>query len=252
MSRRSLWVLAVLVFLGTLISQAPASLVAAYAKPRNMPPLLYGASGTLFDGEAASLNIGGRMYAESLHWTLKPLWLLLGRVALELEGTGTVNANGQLQYGLGGLRLRHFQVDGGVKDVAAAAGFPFVPADGRVSLDITALRVSGGVPQSATAQVDVRGLQWTLARTPTALGSFHADVTTDGDAIIAAITSPDGPLDASGTAKLSPKTREYESDLALKPKAGSDAAVAQLLQGTGQPPDANGAYHLRGNGALPQ
>lgn len=252
MKRHWLILIVLLVFVGTLIAQAPAPLIARLVQPKNGPPLLYGADGTLAQGSAAGINLSGRLFNESLRWQFQPWWLALGRVAFHIAGTGTVAADGGVQLTFGGLHLKNFSADGGLKDLAGAGGFAFVPADGRVKLQLAALRISDGLPRSAEGQLDILSLRWTLARTPVQLGSFRAQLKNDGDAIVADISSTDGPLNASGTARLLPATRRYELDLTLQPKAqgAADQPLSQLLHGLGAP-DPQGKYHLRTSGPLP-
>jgi len=95
----------------------------------------------------------------------------------------------------------------------------------------------------------LQGVAWTLARTPLLLGDFRADVTTAPEAVTALITSPAGPLEASGFAKLLPD-QSYDVDILVKPKPGASEMLLNYLKTLGAP-DPQGFYHLRQRGKLP-
>jgi len=256
MKQRRFILVGVLVFLGTLLAQTPVALVLKLAQPKTTPrPVLLGASGTVTSGRAEALNINGRTVNETLTWSFQPQWLMAGALAYEISGTGSIIANGSVQYGLRSQGASNLVAEGGLKDVASLAGMAFVPADGRLKLNLSSLRLKSGIPTAARGTFDLGSLQWTLARPAVLLGDVHADLNTqispDGTPVIVAeVRSTNSPLDISGQGRLFPSTRRYEIDLLIKAKANADTSVTQLLNGMG-PPDAQGNRHLRSSGSLP-
>lgn len=247
--RKTLWVVASVVFALTALSHIPAALLYAAFKPKNSTFVVHGLQGPWSQGTLSGISLNGRPVAQDLHWDLNPLQLLLGRVGVQLSGGGQIaTLDGGIASGLGGLRLSTFRFAGGIKSIAAAAGYSFVPVDGRAGGDFEKLIVKKGLLDYAEGSLDLKSLAWTLARDPLLLGDFRADITTAPDAITAVISSPSGPLEASGFAKLLPD-QSYDVDILVKPKPGSSEMLLNYLKTLGAP-DPQGFYHLRKRGTL--
>lgn len=249
-TRNKLLVLAVVVFSATLISRIPAALLYSTFKPKESPLLVHGLQGTWSDGALSGISLNGRLVAQDLHWRLQPLQLLLGRAALQITGGGQIaTLEGRVAAGLGNsLHADDFRFAGAIKSLAAAAGYAFVPVDGRAGGELKKLTIKKGVVELAEGSLDLKNLAWTLARDPLLLGDFRADITTTAEAITAAISSPAGPLEASGFAKLLPD-QSYEVDILVKPKPGSSEMLLNYVKTLGAP-DPQGFYHLRQRGQL--
>lgn len=250
LSRKRLLILAAVVFGLTLLSQMPAALLYAAFKPKDSPLTVHGLKGPWSEGALSGISLNGRLVAQDLNWDFKPLQLLLGRAALHLQGGGQIaTVEGGLSTGLGGLRLTDFRFAGAIKSLAAAAGYAFVPVDGRAGGEVKKLVLKKGQLNYAEATLDLKGVAWTLARTPLLLGDFRADITTAPEAVTALITSPAGPLEASGFAKVLPD-QSYDVDILVKPKPGASEMLLNYLKTLGAP-DPQGFYHLRQRGKLP-
>ena len=100
----------------------------------------------------------------------------------------------------------------------------------------------------ATFKKDGVLLPLTLAREPLALGDFQIGLLTTPEALIAKVSSPSGPLEADGEARLFPDQR-YESDIRLRPKPGASETLKNYLRSLG-PADPDGYQHLRQKGQL--
>jgi len=247
--RQVLFGVAVAVFLWTLVTQAPASLVYRWIGP-HMPSLrLFGVDGRLADGSASGFAIGDRNIDERLGWSLQPWWLPLGRVAAHVTGSGALQAEGSLQFGLGGLRLRSLHGSGDAKAIAGLVGYGFAPLAGAAQFDIASLQLKGNRPLAAEADVQLHGLAWALTQNPVPLGDFRATATTQADSILVKIVSLSGPLDADGDVKYTTADGRYEVQLKLKPKDNAEPALKNMLQSLGAP-DSGGAYHLHQDGTL--
>ncbi len=249
MKRKTLIGIAAVVFLWTLLTQAPASLLYRWAKPRLTSFQLYGVDGRVADGSATGFNLNGRQIDEKIHWKLQPLWLLLGRVGFGVDGSGLLQLDGSVQEGLGGLRLHKISGGGDAKAIAGFVGYGFAPISGAVRLDNLSLHLSQGAPVSADGIVELHGLTWALGANPAPLGDFRATTTTQGDNILIKVESLAGPLDASGTITYMPKTKKYDTDLKLHPKENADPMLRNMLQMSG-PPDPTGTFHLKRSATL--
>jgi len=248
-TRKRLILAASLVFLITLVSHIPAALLFGLVKPKDSPLIVHGLQGAWTEGSLSGISLRGRPVIKDLSWRLKPLQLLLGRAALSIQGGGQIaTLDGGVSAGLGGSRLSDFRFAGGIKALAAAAGYAFVPVDGQAGGEIAKLIFKGGALNFAEGRVELKGLAWTLARDPLLLGDFTADVSTSPEAVTANISSPSGPLEAKGFAKLLPD-KSYDVDILVKAKPGASEMLLNYLKTLGAP-DPQGYYHLRKRGKL--
>lgn len=250
LSRRILWIVAGLVFGLTLITHVPAALLYGVFKPKEGSPVqIHGVQGAWSEGSVSGISLRNRLIAQDLHWQFKPLQLLLGRVALRLSGGGQIaTLDGTVTRSFGGIGLRDFRFAGGIKNLAAAAGYAFVPVDGRAGGELGKLIFKQGALNDAEGSLDLKSLAWTLAREPLLLGDFHAEITTEPEAITAVISSPSGPLEANGTARLLPD-QSYDVDILVKPKPGASEMLMNYARTLGAP-DTQGYYHIRQRGQL--
>lgn len=248
-TRRRLILAAALVFALTLVTQVPAALLYGLVRPKDSPLLVHGLQGPWTAGSLSGISLRGRPLVQDLRWQMKPLQLLLGRVALDLQGGGQIaTLEGGVAAGLGGARLDRFRFAGGIKALAAAAGYAFVPVDGRAGGEIAKLVFKSGALQHAEGQVELKSLAWTLARDPLLLGDFSAEVSTTPEAVTATISSPAGPLEAKGFAKLLPD-KSYDVDILVRAKPGASEMLLNYLKTLGAP-DPQGFYRLRKRGTL--
>lgn len=249
LTKKKLLIAGGIVFAMTLVSRIPAALLYSAFKPAQSKLVVHGLQGPWSEGSLSGISLNNRLVAQDLRWDLKGLPLLLGRVALQLSGGGQIaTLDGGVSAGIGGLRLSDFRFAGGIKSLAAAAGYSYVPVDGRAGGELLKLIVKGGQLNFAEGSFDLKGLIWTLARDPLLLGDFHAEITTAPEAITAIISSPSGPLEASGFAKLSPD-QSYDVDILIKPKPGASEMLLNYVKTLGAP-DPQGFYHLRKRGQL--
>lgn len=243
-----LWAAAT-VFLLTLIANIPTALLYAALKPKASPVQVYGLQGPWAAGQLSGITVNNRLVAQDLRWRFQPWWLLLGRASLWLEGGGELaTLQGRASASPLALRLSDFRIAGEVKRLAALANFSYLPVSGQAGAQIESLILKKGRIDTLTGRIDLRGLAWTLAREPLALGDFQIELLTTPEALIAKVSSPSGPLEADGEARLFPDQR-YESDIRLRPKPGASETLKNYLRSLG-PADSEGYQHLRQKGQL--
>lgn len=242
--------LAVLVFLYALLMHAPAANLYAWFAPRNSPVQLSGIDGILKHGSVTAISFDGHPVVKNLQWHLHPLWLLLGRVALQLQGgDGSTTLDSSVQLSPGTLRAGPLKFSTDLKSVLIQAGFRFLPVDGLAQLDVQHLRLDGNQLRDLQAHLQLQGLRWDLGQTPLHLGDFSADATTDAQSTInAVIRSVSGPLDLSGKVSLSADSN-YQIDLRLKAKPGAPPQLVDMLRSLGRP-GAEGYYEIHNKGRL--
>jgi hypothetical protein len=252
MKLRPSLILGAVALLCGLFIYAPAASLYRWTLPSNDTSGLeyYGIQGTLASGDVAAVNIKGRTILSDVHWSFKPLWLLVAQRAFEITGGGDQAAlKGTLRIGpTGATTLSGLHATMGLKTLLAAVGQLFLPLEGQVELDLDSLKLKDNQIKSAEGNAQVRGLAWTLAKDPLGLGDFEATSTTEGDAVTVTIKSVAGPLDASGEIKLN-SDQTYQINLQYRPKPQADAVLRNLISSAGQP-DAQGWTHYRAQGRL--
>jgi len=260
MKARTLILIGALVFIWTLLMNAPAGSLYAWFAPKASAVQLYGLEGSLDQGKLQSLGLNGRPLLQNLRWQFQPWWLPLLRASFHVEGgSQDLNLKGRVALVFGGLNLASTQGGGGIKALAAVAGFPFVPVDGQASFNIDSLKLRDGFPASASGTAELHGLAFTLGKDPMPLGDFKITISTQPppagtsgkDSIKLVIETLSGPLDASGEVHIQ-ADRSYDYDIQVKAKDNADPNLRSMLQGGGLgQPDTRGYYHLRNRGNLP-
>lgn len=253
MKLRYLILLAVVVFLGSLAAYLPAP--SAYGWLRSAAPALplevYDLSGTVFEGRAETAQWNGQTAATGLRWDLSAWRLPLLQARYHLQTSGApVLLDGNVTLSPGGVRVQDLRANSDVKSLGALSGQRFVPFNGQVALDLGELRLKDQWPVSAEGRVEVVGLQWALGTQATPLGNYQADLQTEGDDIVALISTVSGSVEVNGDARLK-SDRSYEYNLQLRPSADAPQNVVNMLKSMGRP-DAQGYYQLRSAGQAAQ
>ncbi len=241
---------AIAVFFGIcLIANVPSALLYGVIKNKLPGTELTGLTGSVIQGELSGISSQGRLLGQDLHYRLQPLSLLMGRLSYKITGGGELaTLDGNFSRSLGSTGVHDLQVRGNLKRLASTAGLAFVPVDGEVEGHFAKLMMVKGALDSAEGKLDIKSAAWTLARDPMPLGDFHADISTTPEAIVAKITSPSGPLEARGDARLFPDHR-YELDVLIKLKPGASEMLSNYVRSLGTA-DAQGYTHLKQKGTL--
>lgn len=243
--------LGALVFLLTLVFQAPAERLLALAAPSlsESGVVVQGVEGTVSSGRVAQLQVRGQAVTGDVRWTLRKLHLLIGRASFRLAGgrDGTLIDGTAFVLPSGTLGLRAFKATMPARDALALGGYALLPVEGQAGLDLAAVNLREGWPHSAQGTLTLRGLGWKLGREPVRLGDYEALIDNETAGIKATLRSLAGALELSGEARVG-HDRSYEMHLQLKPQPDAPPMVANLVRNLGQP-DPQGWYHLRQRGA---
>ncbi len=211
-----------------------------------------------------ALGVNGRPLLQNLRWQFQPWWLPLLRASFHLDGGGEqLRLDGRAAFVIGGINLASTHVAGGLKALLDLGGLAYAPVDGEGRIDIDSLKLRGGLPELRQRQGrKVHNLAFTLGKDPLPLGDFKADFSNQSAGTISGKEASSwrskpcrGPLDASGEAHLQ-ADHSYDYDLRLKPKAGADPMLVNLLDSLGRPGPAGHRAATTGNlatirGSLP-
>lgn len=239
-------------FFVALIILAPAATLTAWFKPKQSPAVVefFGVQGTISSGQAAGLNIAGHPALSNLQWTLKTWRVLLGQLAFQLQSGGDTALEGRIGMSLlGSTNIDNLHSDMSIKSLLTAVGQPYLPVDGKATLNMDSVRLRKQQIKSADGKIEIHNLVWTLASDPIDLGAFNANISTASGIILVKIEPLAGALEISGDAKLTSSDQSYEAHLQLRPKQDANPMIRNLLSSVGEP-DGQGWYHLRRQGKL--
>ena len=212
-----------------------------------------GVSGTLWNGSAATSTLDG-FTLEGMRWRVRPLPLLLGRVAANVEARipdGFVAGN--VTASPSSVELRDFR---GATSLPALAGLlPVRDMRGQASVGLDRLVLENGWPSAAVGEIKVAGLEslplipdgsgaylplgdYTISFTPAAEGTLAAQFVDNG-----------GPLEVAGTVMVD-ASRTYTLDALVEPRAGAPEQLVEGLRVMTAEPDAEGRRRLNLTGSL--
>lgn len=240
---------------GAYVAFVLASFPAGTALRWFAPPGLVAVAveGTVWSGRVATASVGG-LALEQLRWRLRPVRLLLGRLAGSVEArvpdgffSGDIEASG------GRVVLRNLR--GATSLPSLATLLPVRGIRGQASVALDSLELVDGWPTSAVGELKLANLEAT-SFVPSgngamlALGDYTVTFASASAQQLAAVfVDNGGPLEVTGTVTLD-AARAYLFDALIKPRPG---AAEQLVQGleimTGEP-DAEGRRRLTMTGSL--
>lgn len=251
MKIRYLVALALLAFFFSMLLGAPPALLNAWLHTEKGANSLrfYGVHGTVAEGGFASLTVNNRPALTDAHWRLKPLWLALLRLSVDVDTGGDARVHVNVSRAIfGKLRLADFTATGNVKALLALLGQANLPLEGQADVNLPLMRADAGIPVEVRGNVQISNLVWTLAKDPLPLGTFSANLSTDDKGILVSLDSGPGPLEMSGTITLS-RDHAYDAHVQLRPRPDAPPALVSLVRSLGNP-DAQGWYPLRRTGNL--
>ncbi|MEO0576929.1 MAG: type II secretion system protein N [Pseudomonadota bacterium] len=245
-TKRRLIAIACIVFLVGVVAKIPAGVALQFA-----PELLQtrGVSGTLWSGSIDAVAVDGQV-AGPLTWQLKPLALLGGALAADVEcslGDGFFS---------GGVKLRGDTVTLTDAKLAAALGdltrrASIGPSQGVVNATVPLLEMTAQWPTRVDAQITIKDLQYSGSG-PEILGSyrltFAPDNTSDEWPVVGTIQSIDGPFNANGTMSLG-DNRSYAIEATVSSTADASNNLKRSLAVLG-PASRDGSHTLTLNGSL--
>lgn len=227
---------AIATFLVTLLIFLPATLIAGRLPPNVTTGTL---TGTIWNGSADALSIGGRLLG-SARWQVLPLQLFRGRLAVDAEIVRADGvARGRCALGLGrGIELSALEAHWPINDLPIRALPP--GWSGNIEIAAPTLQLDDGTLTAAAGTIDVLDLR---EPPPNGVGLGSYRLTFDeqarqGDQLVGRIQDLEGPMSVSGTLTLT-AGRNYVVDGLVAARAGAPAGMVERLRYLGSP-DAEG------------
>ncbi len=232
-----------------LLGTLPASLAYSWGKAYLGDVSLFGVNGTVWDGRAASAQVG-RTRLEKVRWTLRPLMLLRGRLgaALEFDYRAQPGALSVSRAWDGQLHFSDVALKFSARDIEPLLRLPATELGGMVDVQLDELVLAQGRITAAQGL-----LAWNQAAVvkPAAadLGGFTATLETTAEGIKGVLKDQGGAVQADGLFTLQ-ANGAYDFIGTLASGDPRQPAIAQGLQLFGQP-GADGRVKVNNKGVLP-
>jgi hypothetical protein len=225
--KRLAWIAAAIVlFVGTVLVELPASLLLALAWPGDVPVVLDDVRGTVWRGRVMQVHWRDRTLG-SLAWTTRPGALLLGTLEVQLRLSGDANAQARVLRGFRRTRIQALEATFPV-DWLQERSPVAMPVLGQLRLTVPSAviehdRVTALVGQVTWLDATLRG------PTSATLGTLRARFAlADDQCVHGSIRDGGGPLSASGG--FVTDFVSYQADLRL---AARDPRIAPAIRWLG-------------------
>lgn len=228
----------VVLFLAFVLLRFPADVATGWLAPEAVT--VYGARGTIWDGEADAIDIGvPGLMLETTEWRIRPAWLLTGRVRGRLHARFGDNA---LRTGFSrpllGDRLRLFDTNGILNLETLPRQLLPQTARGRVGVSFEDLLLDALWPVAVTGSVDLVDVEVVQGRR-VALGSY--EILFDGSVdpergVVGRVAATDSTLSVTGSLSLGAnRAYLFEGDAKAGPDTPADISQALTFLGTPAP-----------------
>lgn len=241
------WLMGCLLYLAFLTATAPASTLFWLASHFASPGITTNTtSGTLWHGEARDVSLtppGGKpLSLERLAWNLRPLELVLGRLAFEIEFSGA-GTKGRSTLSLTPSRLSISQLDATLPAALLSHIQPSLDTfrlEGTVTLHSNdfSLRQNNFQGQG---EILWQQAAFGLSRVKP-IGSYRSEISGEGEHIQFQLQTQNGPLELGGSGAWSRQTGIHFSGTAKAREQESELAPVLRLLGK---PDPSGIYTLK-------
>lgn len=243
--------LGVLIYLIFMVALFPAS-VALKLAPLPAQIRVAGISGTIWDGQVATLVVQRRQF-EQLHWDLDLWRLLQGKLAADItlgNRGSVVSGKGHISWSLGGIQVTDLRFEAPNNFVIGNARLPFhTKIGGEINLIVP--QFSQGLPWCSTLQGKVF-LNHLSAKNQFGhypLGNIQLGLSCDAGQLVLNTTEKDNDLGVSAKATLGENSKLLVEGR-IRETATQPADLQQALTFLGRP-DAQGYYPIRYAGVVP-
>ena len=235
---------AALAFAASLVLLFPARVAQHAFAPDGVE--LSGVSGTVWSGTAQEMSAGG-LYFRDVAWQLRPLRLLTGKLALDVEAkaaAGLVESRVQVGFS-GAVTLTDLHAE--MRLQALQLQFRMPGLSGIARADFERLAFRDGVPAAAEGTVTVTDLVAPKIYRGN-IGGYRSVFTTTDEGIVTSIEDAGGVIDVAATLSVYADRRfEFLGTVAATER--TPVEMRERLQFLGLP-DAQGRYELRTEGRL--
>ena len=243
-SRKTFFIAGIVAFALALILFMPARVAYQWFAPDTVQ--LAGIGGTVWSGQAREFSASG-VYLRDLKWRLKPLGMLTGKIALDLEAnpsSGFIEAG--VALGLGGKVLID-DLTGSLPLQLFASPLRMPGLAGNASLQFARIEIRDGLPVVADGNLAVAGLVAPIVD-PGPLGAYRADFFTAEDGVVASVEDTNAVFDLAGSLTVS-SDRSYQFLGQVAPTDRTPEKLRRQLRFLGSPNE-RGQHEIRLEGSL--
>jgi len=217
------------VYVLALLVYFPVGHVYAWVQPQVKQAQLYGLHGTPWSGKADVAIIAGLRF-KNLHWRIRFLPLLLGRVQLGVSvDVGRQRIHGDVGRSWTGVRyIQSWTGKLAVNKMLEMAKIRIAEAEGHLSLENIGVSLDAENVKSATGKITWQNAKLTVLQTVD-LDEIHADISEEKNMLKAMLSSStDSAIDVDGTFTLKPSGEySFNGKVAERKKIG----LQQILAG---------------------
>ena len=226
-------VLGFVCYLLFLVVKFPASSAYSFAREslleQKVPIKLYGLNGSVWQGSADVMIYDGKRF-DAVAWEFHPMDLLTANLTLSvrLKGEDLALKGRVSQSFFGETRLQNVQANVSAMELLALLKIPAVKLDGKFSLNVPLMTVTGKVPTYIQGK-----LLWSDAESKfpqkLSLGDLYANLSTGDDGkITATLGDGGGPLELSGNLELD-KNGKYDLKGLFAAREGRKSTLGRSL-----------------------
>lgn len=207
---------------------------------------LSGIGGSLWSGHAREMSAAG-IYLRDLKWRVRPLHLLTGKLALDLEATPSSGfTEARVALGVGG-NVVVTDLAGSLPLQLLATPLRMPGLSGNASVQFARVEIRDGLPVAADGNIAVAGLVAPMVD-PSPLGAYRADFFTADDGVVASVEDTNGVFDLAGSLTIS-SDRSYVFLGQVAPTERTPEKLRRQLRFLGTP-NSRGQHEIRLEGSL--
>jgi len=224
-------------YLVFLVATLPAAHAWSWINSR-VPAQAFGLTGTVWSGTAAVVQSGPRRF-EAVHWNLKPISLVLGRLGVDLRSRlpGDGRVEGDLRLGRDRLDGQNVRLDMPMAELLRWAGARLaVGVDGRMDALLRSLALDQGRLTSADGVLNWHQAAIRLGSRAVPLGEVALRLEPAENGVVGKLTNQGGALQLAGTLRLNPDGK-FTIDGTARATGQAEDETRQALSLLGIPAD---------------
>ncbi|MCF1427451.1 MAG: type II secretion system protein N [Shewanella sp.] len=243
--------LGLLIYLVFMLALFPAR-VAVQLVPLPPQVKIAGVSGTIWDGIAGIVSLDKRML-EQVHWQLKFLPLLTGKVTVDLavgSRATVVSGKGLLSWSLSGVQAQDLRFEAPANFVIGDARLPFhTKVDGEVSVIVPQLQQGKPWCNALDGKVFLNKLNVTNQFGDYPLGNIHLALACRNGELVLSTDEKSNGLGVQGEFTIG-ENNKLLVDAKVRETPEQPKDLKQALGFLGKP-DSEGYYPIRYSGVVP-
>ncbi|GAA4891250.1 type II secretion system protein N [Ferrimonas pelagia] len=237
------------VYLLFLLANVPAAWIWKLA-PKPPGVAISGIDGTLWQGQIGQLNVADRQL-ENIHWILSPAQLLTATAALDFRiEDSVVQAQGAVQYGLGGLAAENLRFSAPLGWLVGDTRLPLrTELSGGVTLNVRQLEQGQPWCEQLNGRLLITGLDVRNQFGHYPLGDLAGSLACQQGNAQLSVDEAENRIGVQGEALLL-ADNQVKLAATIRETDEQPTDLRQALMFLGQP-DSSGAYPLNYNGVIP-